>query len=345
MTKVIHVLLGIVFGAAGLFVFFRNVNLAKLFSEMLSYSPLTLLMCAMLPIVSIWLRAIRLRFILPDAPPEQKKGLFGLTMIEFAVNNILPGRVGEAVRALLLWRKNHFSPAVSIGSVVIERILDVLITFSFFFIPVFSTSAIRDQKLPLSLGVVHGHIPLLTLAVCFLGVFMAGAIILTAYSFFPQALKAVPRAMLQLLPLAWRSPARKLGSETLSNLNWVFSLRRVCIVLLLSVLIEAAYAASFLLLIAPLNLAGVCDSMFAQAFGAMGAAIPLAPGYIGTLHAMLLQGFSLLGYDPDKVRAVAIIYHAIGYAAVTSLGMYFIMKTHIPLKDLSRAKESINLAT
>jgi uncharacterized membrane protein YbhN (UPF0104 family) len=87
----------------------------------------------------------------------------------------------------------------------------------------------------------------------------------------------------------------------------------------------------------------VCSSdlLFAQAAAAFGAAIPLAPGYVGTLHAALLQGLVTFGFDPEKGRAVAILYHALCYVPVTLLGLIFFFQTRLSFKELSSARESI----
>jgi uncharacterized membrane protein YbhN (UPF0104 family) len=75
---------------------------------------------------------------------------------------------------------------------------------------------------------------------------------------------------------------------------------------------------------------------------AIGAAIPLSPGYVGTLHAALKQGFILCGIDTNKAVAVATIYHAVGYITVTILGLWYFFRMKISFKDISSSKETMD---
>jgi uncharacterized membrane protein YbhN (UPF0104 family) len=72
----------------------------------------------------------------------------------------------------------------------------------------------------------------------------------------------------------------------------------------------------------------------------MGAAIPLAPGFVGTLHAVLLQGLLFCGLDRDKAVAVTILYHAIPYCAVTALGLFFFLRMKLNFKELTGTKRT-----
>jgi uncharacterized membrane protein YbhN (UPF0104 family) len=63
---------------------------------------------------------------------------------------------------------------------------------------------------------------------------------------------------------------------------------------------------------------------------------------VGTLHAVLLQGLLLCGISREKATAVTILYHGIGYCAVTITGLYFYFKMHVKVKDLSEAGKVLN---
>jgi uncharacterized membrane protein YbhN (UPF0104 family) len=86
---------------------------------------------------------------------------------------------------------------------------------------------------------------------------------------------------------------------------------------------------------------GFLDSMFGVAFAALGAAIPLSPGYVGTLHAMMQEGLSLLGVALEKAGAITILYHAIGYVIVTIMGIYFFFTTNVSMSDIGKAKDEL----
>ena len=73
----------------------------------------------------------------------------------------------------------------------------------------------------------------------------------------------------------------------------------------------------------------------------LGAAIPLSPGYVGTLHAVLKQGLVLCGIDTNRAIAVATLYHATGYVTVTVTGLYYYFKMKISFREIGKAKEEL----
>jgi hypothetical protein len=54
-------------------------------------------------------------------------------MIGFAVNNLLPARVGEFARAIALARVTAVATAASFATLVVERILDGLVLVALLF--------------------------------------------------------------------------------------------------------------------------------------------------------------------------------------------------------------------
>jgi uncharacterized membrane protein YbhN (UPF0104 family) len=79
------------------------------------------------------------------------------------------------------------------------------------------------------------------------------------------------------------------------------------------------------------------DSLFAQAFAACGSAIPLAPGAVGTLHAVLLQGLVITGMEAGKARALVVLYHAVGYVALTTIGLVFFLTMNVKFKEITES--------
>lgn len=318
---------GIVIAVACLAIFFRGVDVHRLAAEFAKYNPVMIVFIASLSILSLWFRTIRWRLMLPTAPGTHKRKLFSIVVIAFMANNILPARMGEAARVLLLWRKNGYAPFVGIGSLVAERVFDMLTLFAFFFLPAFTLPHLSAYRYP---------------AMCLLAAFAAGFLGLLLYRLFPKFMKACGWWMFQRLPRRMHASARKIGNELISNLSWLWDGKRVAAIILLSLMIEYSYA----LMIQMLGAAGqpfsALQAMLAQSMASLGAAIPLAPGYIGTLHAMLLQGLVSVGIGEDRGRAIAIIFHAATYLPVTALGLWYLFRTDVTLKDISQAKEKID---
>jgi uncharacterized protein (TIRG00374 family) len=243
------------------------------------------------------------------------------------VNNILPARLGEAARALLLWRRNKFTACESIGSLVFERVLDSLTFLSFLFFPIFLVKGLEHLFF---YGVI-----------CF-SIFLSVIILLVLYTLFPLFVKKQVQKSTMLIPEKMRIKVKKLGTELISNLDWIFSIKKVVSVILLSYLTVFCYVGMIWLLGIKIEFFGILGSMFGVAFAALGAAVPLSPGYVGTLHAMLLEGLTLVGVTIEKAGAIAVLYHAIGYITVTLLGIYFFFAINVSFNEIGKAKEELN---
>ncbi len=320
-------MLGVIFTALGLYLFLKDVDLPKLALALYSVKISTLIAISLLAVLTLHLRSLRWKLILPDIPETTKKYLFSNVMIGFMINNILPARIGELARAFILWRKNHFSATVCIGTLILERILDACVFLTFFIVPVFLLPQC-SALLPYALGA--------SAIVLFV---IAGLIL---YVTFQTAMVKTGNWFVSKTPEKIQDRVIKIVRELASNLGWLYSPKRVVMVLLLSFTTSLCYPVMIILLAGSGTMSfGLLEGMFAQAFAAFGAAIPLAPGYVGTLHAVMLQGLNILGMNIDHSRALIIIYHAINYIVITLIGLYFFFKEDISFKDIREARKVI----
>jgi uncharacterized protein (TIRG00374 family) len=324
-TSIIQLTGGIALASVGLYVFFRDVNIRQLWNY-LHATPLWVVAGGVaLTFLTLWLRSVRWNLILPKSSAASRQGLFGLIMIGFMVNNILPARLGEAARMLLLWKRNRFTVAESVGSVLLERIIDIIVFAAFFFIPTLFLIKLRV--------VVPYAIP-------FAGVSLIALCALFFHAFFPSKSRILGKAFLRFVPAALRQKFLRVGKELASNLNWIFSPGKCLAMTALSFCTIACHPVILILLVRE-RLFGFLSGMFAAACAAIGAAIPLSPGYVGTLHAVLKQGLVLCGMETNKAIAVATLYHAIGYLTVTVAGLYFYLQMRISFREIGRAKEEL----
>lgn len=326
IPRYVQYLGGAVIAGVCLYIFFRGVDFGKLMIEFRKSNPFAMAAVAALSIISLWFRAIRWRILLPNQPPAHKRKLFGIVVISFMANNVLPARMGEAARVLLLWRKNGYPVFVSVGSIVAERMWDTLTLMAFFCLPVFLLPQFA-RFLPWAF---------------LLSAIVAGcALCMVLYRLFPGPTKSVAGFAVKAAPLKIRPRIMKIGGELASNLKWLWDPGRVLAIVTLSIIIELSYGVIFQLLADKPMEFGLLRSLFVQAFAAVGAAIPLAPGYVGTIHATILQGCISAGLDENQGRAIAILSHALSYLPVTALGLWYLLRTDVTFKEISQAQENI----
>ncbi|MDR3012179.1 MAG: flippase-like domain-containing protein [Chitinispirillales bacterium] len=352
--RVIQGALGVFLAGIGLYIFFRQsfggdeAVFAALAREVAHTSVTGVAVCVVLAIVTIWLRAMRLKIILPDEihhrasdpketlaqeqalpPKPHKRGFFSIVMISFMANNILPARLGEAARVALLWKRNGFPIAVGLGSLIIERTLDIVAYLSFLFIPV-----LLSPTLSARLRDLHPAAP----AVIWLSAaaFAAFSGVLLLYALAPRIFRRTAAFLLRgagsnkLI-----AKVKKIGAEAELSIGWIFSPRKAAGVFALTYAISFCFSTTLWALVFDMNVFGVLDSMFAQAFAAFGSAIPLAPGSVGTLHAALFFGLTATGLEAGRAGAVAIVYHGLQYIVVTAFGLLLLAGLHIKFKDIT----------
>ena len=330
---------GAAIAAGALFIFFRDVNPAMLAQQIAATSPIAIVGACALTVVTLFFRALRWKVMLPRTPGTHTRELFSTTMIGFMVNNILPARIGEAVRAFFLWKRNGYSLVTAVGSLIAERIIDLFAYSLFFIIPVFTLPQLAHSNAKifnLSFGnsLKDGAI---FLSACW-GV---AGVCLLLYYIKPSVAKAVVKFFLKFVPGFACKTIRQILVDLVANLDWIFDLKRVGLVVLLTGAVSFCYPPIVMLLVGHKAAIGLLGGMFGQAFASLGAAIPLVPGYIGTLHAALSMGLGLVGVDKDTAKVVAILYHASGYVTVTVLGLIFFFRSKISFKDMSGAANSI----
>ncbi|MFW5813444.1 MAG: lysylphosphatidylglycerol synthase transmembrane domain-containing protein [Fibrobacterota bacterium] len=337
LSRILQFSGGLALAGAGLYVFFDSLDMSSLVEKISKTSPFVLVVCAFLSVFTLWLRALRWHILLPSADkPAHKLGLFPIVTIAYMVNNILPARLGEAARVLLLWKRNGYTVATSVGSLALERVIDILVFSSFFFLPVLLSGNVRE----LLDGAKNGKILMLFAGGAAL-FFVVALVLLFIYSVLPRRFSSAAGRLNSLLPPKIQKFGCKIGSELISNLDWVFSKAKVVKVALLSYAVAFCYSLILIVLADDFGTFGVFESLFGQAFAAFGAAIPLTPGFVGTLHAALLQGLTFIGVDAGKAGAMVILYHALSYLPVTVLGLFFLFSMNVTIRDITGADEQI----
>lgn len=319
---------GILISTLGLLIFFKSVDTTVLWKEICKTEKWIIAAVVVLNPLTIWFRALRWKVILSaNSEHKSKNDLFSITMISFMLNNLFPARLGEAARIVLLWRRNGFTIMESAGSLAVERGLDALLYSAFFFIPVFGKSSLASLQ---------------PYAVLMIAAFAVSILLLIIYSRSKaRAVKIIGSKILALVPHKLKNRVQKISKELISNLEWIFSWHRALRVVLYSILMMSCYAFMMYFLAWGLSEFNILDSMFGVSMAALGAAIPLSPGYIGTLHSSLLQGLGMIGVMENKAGAIAVLYHGIGYTTITAMGLMFLMSMKVSIKELRKAKEEL----
>ncbi|OGJ86168.1 MAG: hypothetical protein A2268_01705 [Candidatus Raymondbacteria bacterium RifOxyA12_full_50_37] len=339
-SKSVKIGAGIAITVVALYFFLKGVDGHAVAESFKRVNPITAALVVVLVIFSLFLRGARWGLLLPDEPGASKKGLFPLATVAFMINSVLPARIGEAARVYFLCKNNRYSVHASLGSVAFERVLDSLLYGIFLMFPIFFVD-LAEKKF---FGTVDVIVPAHIAAAGVAGII--GAILF--YRFFPNLFVRIGGA------IALRSPALlakgiRHGLKLMSSATaWLFDLKKVAGVAVLSPLIVLCYGLCLWLLANMLGISlGPLQATFVMSVVAFGVAVPSSPGYIGPLHLACKEGLVLFGANPADAVTVAILYHLLSWTPVVVTGIFFYFRMNLSIREVKkegseaqRAKES-----
>ncbi len=122
---IISLMVGMALSVAALYFAFRNVPLNDLLHYLKSINYLWAFPAVILVLVSFFFRALRWQFILASSHKIGIWRAFHPMMIGFMINCILPGRLGEFARPVILQKNEKIPFATGIATVAAERVFDV----------------------------------------------------------------------------------------------------------------------------------------------------------------------------------------------------------------------------
>ena len=108
-----------------------NTNPAELAAALASANYWWLVPAVAVYFVGVWLRAWRWRYLLRPVKVLPVGLLFRTIVIGYTANDILPFRLGEVVRAVVLGERGGVSKAATLTTIVVERIMDGLTMVGF----------------------------------------------------------------------------------------------------------------------------------------------------------------------------------------------------------------------
>ena len=125
MKNAAMVVLGLAVGAAFLWLALRKVDLAELRATAATLNPIGLLSATLIYWMALGLRVLRWQLLLRELGPAPLPAVAETLIVGYAVNNVLPARLGEVARAAYAKRRLGIGRARVFGSIVIERVLDL----------------------------------------------------------------------------------------------------------------------------------------------------------------------------------------------------------------------------
>ena len=125
------VIIGVVISLAGIYWAFKDFDFFD-FKQSIQQIELAYLLLATLFLWgSVWLRGLRWKWLFKESASPSVASLYRAELIGYFGNNVLPLRLGELLRTYIVGKENNFPKSFVFGTIVIERLMDMLALFLF----------------------------------------------------------------------------------------------------------------------------------------------------------------------------------------------------------------------
>ena len=231
-----------------------------------------------------------------------------------AVNNVLPLRAGDALRAFG-FRRELRSPAMRVlGTLVLERLLDMTTLLALFLVGLF---AVPTDLFPQAITVAAAWLVGTTA--------LALGVLLVLAPRLPALLRRLA-AQPALEAHGWSERVQGWGQhfiETFAVLRRPADVLALLGLSLLIWLLEAGVLGSVALALGAS--AGAGAALFAMATGTLSTLIPSSPGYVGTFDYFTLTALTAYAVPQTQAAAIAFTVHAVLWLPLTLLGLGYLL--------------------
>ena len=300
LAKSPKAIIGIIISLTGVYWAFRDFNYIDFKRSIQQIDLVYLILATIFLWGSVWLRGLRWKWLFKESSSPSVSSLYRAELIGYFGNNVLPLRLGELLRTYIVGKENNLSKSFVFGTVVLERLMDMLALIFFaiilFFLYPFEEGWISDY-------LIKGGVAILIIIL--------------------------------LLAILSRFKSNSTNNKFLSILNQILngllSIRKqkVIPVVISSLLIWSIYLLDvyFIQRAFQFNLSWD-QSLTVLVISSLVLSIPSAPGMIGTFHAAVKYTMvDLFAFTPSEGNSFAILLHAYGYILLTLLGAYYFLKS------------------
>ncbi|MBI2560179.1 MAG: flippase-like domain-containing protein [Planctomycetes bacterium] len=366
--KSIILALGIIISAVCTWLFARKIEWHQLGEAFLEANYIYLLPATAVVLLSYVVRAIRWRILMQPIKKVSFMSLFSATSIGFMANCILPARVGEVIKPVMIGKKEKIKISASLATVLMERTFDTvsLIIFSIIILailPIPSTETQKELSNPMSISSIEAHdagssssnakstihtiakLKKLAKALTIpLSIIIVLAFILARY---PAKVKEWLGKHLSILPARTKDKLTAFidsfisGFAILKNRGEIVQVTLLTAVIWVLIVLET-YFVSFSFNLS-LPVLGACMVIIFVSFAVI---LPQAPGFVGVFHIATQKALDLFGVGLSSSQSYAIILWAVGVFPITVMGLLFLWNEGLALRSVAKIeKEEVNKNT
>lgn len=309
-----------------LYLTFHNTHINGLKSAFLAVNYWILSLALVPQLFSLFFLTIREKYLLNKIFSFQFRDLFEGVVIGFVGNNVLPFRSGEFLK-VLYWSKKSEKSYVSLLSVaLLERLLDLIFLIALFFV---GSHAVLFQLGINIKWIIVFLVPIL---------FVIGSLIYLDWKYKKQF--QLHASLQRLLGESITHYCNDFLNKVMKGFRVLGSTKNIFYAVFftflywtMSVLVIFIFLYAFHL---PITFKEIVVILLATTFG---AAIPAAPGYIGTYDYFAKMALVLYGVNASVAASFAVVSHAVSIIPLTVAGILFVYPVLARLMKSTKRKE------
>ncbi len=317
--------------------FLWNVDLDKTLKSLVGVDPGLLAAAAVLALVSYWVRVVRWTLILRPVARVRHSSALIATAVGYAAISLLPARMGDIIRPVLLAKRERFPVSASLASVFTERVFDLWMVVLFFMVFLIRPPAMVELTLE-----AEATLRLLRISGYTVGAgLLIGTFVLLGLFRYQERFVEILCSPLARLKPSWRQPLANFLNHFLDGLRVLQRPRDLLVTMLASFVVwYIVYWQVRLTLLAfhvdqPLRAAFLIVTL-----AVIGLAIP-TPGGVGGFHKATQVGLtSFFGVELNLATAIAIVYHAICFVPITIIGLLCLPLLGLKFSDMRTMAET-----
>ena len=327
MKRILQIIAVAAFTILFLYWFLKNANLADVWRILKTTDPIWLAVALATNFSALIFRTARWRVLLdPDHPPPVYATFFATT-VGYMLSTILPIRASDVARPALLARRTPLRFSGALGSVLIERVLDlfsILLLFVAFAVRRWNEFSSNEWFFVIKAGAIACGVLLAIMTF-----FMAGLY------FFRPTIRRVHEILGRILPKRFRGAWMNFFDKFVDTFRIMKHPNAAPIVIACTVGIWLCLTTQFIFTVLALHHPLPWDSsIFVTGITTVGIAIP-TPGGVGGFHkACQLVLTHFYDFDVDSSVATAVLFHVVGTLPVLVTGLLLFAREGVRWRDV-----------
>jgi len=312
----IRFFIGIMVSLLFLYLALENVDIRVVAASFRNIDFRYLALCIVCQFASLFCRSYLWKNILSFEKDVRYRHSFEALLIGYMGNNVLPFRMGEAMRAYAMGKKEGISRTLSFASIILERLID-LFTLLLFFLTLVLLMKLEEWII-LSGIVVFAF---LILAILFL---------YAVASDFLSLPSALYKIAIRYIPEQLTGIVERIAGSFVKGIKLIRSLQQALWLVFLALMAWILWTAIlyFGLKAFHLNLP-ITATLLLSVVVNIGVMVPSSPGFIGVFQYLCIISLSVFSVSKEVALSFSFLVHSIQYIPTTLLGWLFLTQMHV----------------